>query len=365
MSIARTALRLVVVEAIKGATIAGQRVFDSRIEDIQPDQFKDDQLPTAILLTDRDEGDALSKQNGGPPFGREVELSFQLCLTQRIHSEDEDEADPSIAIVYPDTDARLEAALDIFEFQIIRRLQFDHDPACELFRRFWRIQKYESHRQTIEDASVKVAARLFSLHCYSSDDQVKTYNTGIDDLPTGYNVLPDPLKSVCEIMPDDSASKNICDIMAAAVTNLVLPPLDGVDIQVDASLDDEGGSEMVDVSVEIQSALSVAETVAIAGQLVIDYQRGTFQRVILAGDVTSMVVKGWPRAGKTGRLILQITNTGNYEIQQWPVTTLWTGGGSQPVVSKGVGKRDIFVLTAADGGVEFFANVVGQDYSET
>ena len=183
-------------------------------------------------------------------------------------------------------------------------------------------------------------------------------------MPPGYNVLPDPIKSVCELMPDGSASKDVCNIMAAAITNLQLPPLDGVDVQVDGSLEDEGGSDMVDVSIEIKSSLSTAETVATGGQLTIDYQRGTMQRVILAGDVTSMVIKGWPRSGKTGRLILQITNTGNYEIQQWPVTTLWTGGGSQPVVSKGVGKRDIYVLTAADGGIEFYANVVGQDYAE-
>jgi hypothetical protein len=361
MSLVRTALRLVVIEALKDATIAGKRIFDSRMDDLSPDLFKGDELPTAIVLSDKDEGTALSEQNGGPPFGRSMELSIEIGMTQRVRTVLEEGADPEDVILYPNTDARLEAALDTFEFQVMRRLQYADDPLCVMFRRFWRIPKYDCHRQVFDETGTKVACRLLTLTCYGGDDQVKTYNTGQDTLPTGYNVLPDPLKSVCELMPVGSSGKGICDITSAALIALTLPPLDGVDIQVDGSLEDEGGADMVDVSIEIQSALTVAETVTTGGAVVIDYQKGTFQRLILAGNVASMSIIGWPRSGVTGRLILQVTNTGNFTISGWPPTTFWSGG-SAPSMSLGAGKRDIFVFTAADGGVEFFGNVVGQNY---
>lgn len=362
MSLVRTALRLVVIEALKDATIAGKRVFDSRMDDLSPDLFTGDELPTALVLTDKDEGDALSPQNGGPPFGRSTELSIELGMTQRVRTVAEDGADPEDLILYPNTDARLEAALDVFEFQVMRHLQYSDSPLCVLFRRFWRIPKYDCHRQVFDETGVKIACRVLTLVCYSGDDQVRTYNTGEETLPTGYNVLPDPLKSVCELMPVGSSGKNICDVTASAVNALTLPPLEGVDIQVDASLEDEGGADMVDVSIEIQSALTVPETVASGGAVVIDYQKGTFQRLILAADINAMSIIGWPLAGKTGRLIIQVTNTGNFAINAWPVSTLWTSG-AEPVVTVGAGKRDIFVLTSADGGVEFFGNVVGQNYA--
>lgn len=40
---------------------------------------------------------------------------------------------------HPDTDRRLEASLDLMEFQVLRRLADDPDPMCVLFRRFVRI----------------------------------------------------------------------------------------------------------------------------------------------------------------------------------------------------------------------------------
>ena len=147
-----------------------------------------------------------------------------------------------------------------------------------------------------------------------------------------------------------------------AMPGLAATGKEGVDIQASAGIDGEDAG-MVDVSIEIQSALSVPETVTAGGAVEIDYQKGTFQRLVLAGDVTSMSIIGWPRSGKTGRLILQVTNTGLFEINGWPVTTLWAGGGVDPVITKGVGKRDLFVFTSADGGVELFADVVGQDYA--
>jgi len=250
MSLTRTALRLVVIEALKDATIAGKRIFDSRMDDISPDAFNGDELPTAILLTDKDEGSALSAQNGGPPFGREIELSIELGMTQRVRSEAEEDAPAEDLLIYPDTDARLEAALDTFEFQVMRHLQYSDNALCVLFRKFWRVTKYDCHRQLLGETGVKIACRLLTLHCYGGDDKIKIYNTGTDTLPTGYDVLPDPMKSVCALMPDGSGGKNICDVVSAALASLTLSSLAGVDVQIDGSHNDEGGSDLIEVTIE-------------------------------------------------------------------------------------------------------------------
>lgn len=233
MSLARTALRLTVVEALKDATMAGKRVFDSRMDDLSPDQFSGDELPTAIVLTDMDAGDALSKQNGGPPFHRHAEVSVELGMTQRVRTDDEESSDPEYHIFYPNTDARLEAALDLFEFQVLRRLEESDDALPILFRRFWRITKYECHRQTFDETGVKVACRLLTLTCHGSSDQVRKFNLA-GAQPTGYDVLPEPLRSVAGTLPNGSYGRDVCDSIAAAIGTLTLPQFTGMDTTVDA-----------------------------------------------------------------------------------------------------------------------------------
>lgn len=239
MSLSRTALRLVVIEALKGATMAGARVFDSRMDDLSPDQFKGDELPTALVFTDQDSGEALSKQNGGPPFRRQVEVTVELGMTQRVRSEAEEGADPEYLILYPNTDARLEAALDMFEFQVMRRLEYADDAVPILFRRLWRVMKYECHRQVFDETGVKVACRLLTLVCDGGDDRVVTYNlAGVQ--PTGYDILPEPLRSVANALPVGGYGRSVCDSIAAAIGTLTLPQFEGMDSVVDAGNSTQG-----------------------------------------------------------------------------------------------------------------------------
>jgi hypothetical protein len=170
MTLARTALRLCVAAALKGQggvypTIAQGRVYDSRISDFDPKGFVADAKPTIILLTDKDEGEELSHQNGGPPFRRMIEVVLEIGMTQSVKDGD------GFIVGYPDTDARHEASLDYLEFQAIRRLSYDPAPMPVLFRKIARIRKAECHRQVFDDSSVKIAARILTLTCEVSDDQ--------------------------------------------------------------------------------------------------------------------------------------------------------------------------------------------------
>lgn len=246
MSLARTALRLIVSAALKGdsgarPTIAAERVYDSRISEFAPDAFAGDAKPTIIILTDVDEGAELSAQNGGPPFRRVIEVVLELGMIQSV----KDGAD--YVVGYPDTDARHEASLDLLEFQVIRRLAYDPAPLAVLFRRIARIRKSECHRQVADDSGVKIAARILTLHCEVSDDQVKVYTAGVDQMPAGLDVLPDPLRTVAKAMPDGSHGANIAAALAAAITNMTTEALEGVDVEIINGNDAPGVEAPIDL----------------------------------------------------------------------------------------------------------------------
>lgn len=228
MTLARTALRLCVAAALKGEggvypTIAQGRVYDSRISDFDPGAFEADAKPTIILLTDQDEGEELSHQNGGPPFRRMIELVFEIGMTQSVKDTE------GWIVGYPDTDARHEASLDYLEFQAIRRLSYDPAPLAVLFRQIARIRKYDCHRQVTDDTGVKIAARILTLTCQVSDDQVQIYSTG-DGQPSGIDALPEPLRSVAAALPDGSSGADIVAAIIGAMSTLTVPALDGLDI---------------------------------------------------------------------------------------------------------------------------------------
>lgn len=233
MTLARTALRLCAVaclEGIDGArpTIAEGRVYDSRMSDFGPEPFGEDARPTMILLTDDDDGEALSDQNGGPPFRRMMGLVIEMGMTLAI----KDEAGYSVG--YPDTDSRLEASLDLLEFQVMRRLAYDHDPLPTLFRKLVRIRKSDCHRQVTDEAGLKLAARVLTLTCDVGDDRIAAYNTASTTpaIPTGFDILPEPLRSVAKGLPAGSPGLEVCISIAAALSPLTVPPLRGFDMVV-------------------------------------------------------------------------------------------------------------------------------------
>lgn len=237
MTIARTALRLAAIQAITGTvdarpTIAEGRIYDSRISPEQPEIFGEDAKPTVIVLTDGDEGDALSDQNGGPPFHRRIDLVFDIGM---VCGEKADADADGYLIGYPDTDARLEASLDALQTQIVRKLTAGDAPLALWFQNKVRVWKQGSHRQAEDTSSVKLARRLFTLTCELNDDQYEIVMPG-DATPTGLAILPDPLRTVCGLMPSGSSGAVTCAVIAAALGPTPFTPdrFDGADITADA-----------------------------------------------------------------------------------------------------------------------------------
>jgi hypothetical protein len=369
MTLVRTALRLATINALRGAnaasgpTIARNRVYDSRISDLAPESFSDDAKPSIIVLTDDDEGDALSDQNGGPPFRRLVNLVIEFGMVQRQEVKYEEDGVTKTAIVVgaPATDAEHESFLDLLEFQITSRLAYDPAEACFLWRQLARVWKEDCHRQTMEDSGVKLAARILTWQCEITDDTVDVRNADVDDVPTGLGLLPEPLRTVALALPSDSEERAVCDAIAAAIAPLSVPALEGVDMRI--AVGDQEEDDLMDVSIEVVSAQDMPQVVATGGPVVIDYAKGTLQNLILAANVTAISIINWPRHAKTGRIILKVTQVGAFNITPtaWPAGTLWVAG-DEPSISQGAGKVDLLALVSGNAGAEIFGNIIGQDY---
>lgn len=119
------------------------------------------------------------------------------------------------------------------------------------------------------------------------------------------------------------------------------------------------GSEWVNSN---KADLPAGSLLSSSGSLALDRANGEVQRLSLTGNVTAFTVANWPAAGQLGRLVLEVQNTGAYNITAWPSGTKWPGG-TAPTVTSGSGKKDLFVLMTFDGGTTIYGSVGGQNYS--
>jgi hypothetical protein len=103
-----------------------------------------------------------------------------------------------------------------------------------------------------------------------------------------------------------------------------------------------------------------AFAVTATGATALNLANGEVQTINLTGNAT-LTASGWPASGTWAKLVLQISNTGAFNITSWPTGVIWPGG-TAPTITSGAGKRDCVILMSADGGVTVWGSVVGQDY---
>lgn len=182
MSLERTALRLATVMLLSNGsvepypTMAGPRVYDSRIDAVQITD-EDEVLALITVNTDDDSGSSLSANNGGPPFERSVTLSLDLHLG--IPSSD--------AVMHMATESDLERRLDLFEHQVERLLTERIGVWGGLFDGIARrITDWSSVRYVERDGNVRLAARLIQM----------TVLLPLPESMVGFAVTPPPSPSV-------------------------------------------------------------------------------------------------------------------------------------------------------------------------
>ena len=164
MSLTRTLLRLVTVQALIGRTVAGDKVFDSSIDPLDQ-KVASDAAPMIVVYTDDDK----SQPAGLADFfqGGTVDLVIETVVAGRItvtYDDDGDGPSEGQQVAVSQTDARMEVALDLMEGQIVRALVAANDPWAQIWKRIAiRATKRESRRGASPEQSSRFAARQLVL----------------------------------------------------------------------------------------------------------------------------------------------------------------------------------------------------------
>lgn len=214
-AIIRLATRLAVVEALLADPVIAEatqgRVFDSEIGAIDPEQV----LPVIIVHTETERGEALSVNNGGPPFDMDLDLVFEIAHVAR------GEQDGEAAIFRPETSRELEASLDLLESRIAETLAFSEEKMASALRRFClkRIVSVQSERFASDDIGVRIASRFMTLTVKIFDPEDEIFHP-LDPLPVGeFSRLPEPLRSLAPLFPAGSSARETLRLV-----NNALPP---------------------------------------------------------------------------------------------------------------------------------------------
>ncbi|GJE54575.1 hypothetical protein [Methylobacterium thuringiense] len=237
MTLARTALRLAAVATLSGtkakpATIAENRVFDSRITFIDPKDVTDAQ-PILIVQTDNDEGDPTDGKDGvspagGPPFWRMTDLVIECAMVARG-----DDGDGGFVIGYPVTDAQLEAQLDFLEWQVWMALAYAPSTIARAFRKTAKLMRYESHRQATDENGDRAAVRVLTFKC-KIHDFCPMPQAGA----TGFDRLPKPLSDVAKALdPESYAGAAVAALADAMSEPDPMPALQRIGMGFDFSAD--------------------------------------------------------------------------------------------------------------------------------
>lgn len=227
MSLARTALRLAVVEALRAdvtvAVLCGDRIYDSLIEEFDSSK----PVPMIVVLTEEDGGKAWNPQNGGLPFDQACELTLEIACRQTVA--DDADGEPQIGI--PQTDRELEATIDLLEQRAVEAITIADTPQSRLVRQAVtrRVTKFTSVRFASDQTGVKLAVRELRL---TVELKGEIPGNPLDVPPGPFGTLPDPLRTVAAAMPSGSSGLLTCKMIAAAIQGVAPQAFTGVDVTI-------------------------------------------------------------------------------------------------------------------------------------
>lgn len=152
MSLARLALRHATFQSLKGATLAGDRVFDSRIEPINLTAVTD-RAPFLVVVTDDDTFTVQGRDIIGAT--RDLDIVIELAVATQVEV-----SAGSTTTVVADTDGGYEIILDLLERQIMRALTASQGAWSEIWRDLAvSITTVVSRRSADQQQGIRYAAR--------------------------------------------------------------------------------------------------------------------------------------------------------------------------------------------------------------
>lgn len=167
MSLRRLLLRAAWVRALSNGgappypTIAENRVFDSRIGDLA-DFANRPILPMIAVYTDADEREQREKGDALGSFNRTIDVALEIAIgTWNAKNK---------SFGLPQTDAELEALLDIMEAQIFRAIYSPTPAASSLLKLIKSVDAWDSIPGRTADGNNKISARKITIRCCVNDD---------------------------------------------------------------------------------------------------------------------------------------------------------------------------------------------------
>lgn len=163
MTVAREVVRRLTIEALKGNTIAGDRVKDSELGPVE-DWIYDEAKPVIVVYTDDSTTDPGS---GGERdlFGSgTVDLIIEIMMTQRMQVTISETGENAWVWDMPPTDAAMEMTLGWIERQVISAISHPANEWAELWRGFvLSIGQRQSRRGNSARDGVRFAGRQIVL----------------------------------------------------------------------------------------------------------------------------------------------------------------------------------------------------------
>ncbi len=156
MSLARLALRIVTARALKGATLAGTRVYDSAVEPIDL-QVRDNREPFLVVLTDEHDRSVTGRDLR---HGTDTcELVIEIAVAARVPV-DVPDVGATTEVIIPHTDAGMELVIDLVGHQITDTLMSGASVWSRLWQKFvMRATRIGSRRGASSEGGVRFAAR--------------------------------------------------------------------------------------------------------------------------------------------------------------------------------------------------------------
>lgn len=175
-----------------------------------------------------------------------------------------------------------------------------------------------------------------------------TYNTSTAEwIVEGFSYAPQPLDSTLTALAALSTAANQI-ILATGTDTFSMQSFTAQAQALCAKTNYPAMKGLMDLSQSVTASSS---------SLSIDMSLGWNVALTLSATVSSFSVSNWPSAGTLGKLTLDITASGSYNITGWPGTTRWSAGAAPTVTSSG---KDTIILTSSDGGSTFRGFIAAQ-----
>ena len=161
MSLARLAMRIAAARALRGATLAETRVYDSAIAPIDQ-TIAEERQPILIVTTDDHEMEVTGRDLFHGPVA--CELVIEAAIAARVEVAGDGESESVITI--PHTDEGMELALDLMEHQVMAALIRERTPWSRVWMKLVpRLSRRLSRRGASVEKGVRFAARQIVLTC--------------------------------------------------------------------------------------------------------------------------------------------------------------------------------------------------------